>query len=645
MVADVGAESISNRLNAARASVLAARGLEIAEALNAAIRQFLPTSFAIGSQGIVDHEGARIPAPSCVIHRASTASASESENLSADIVVVVIDVQEAMELESFCAAYKRVSAAKALKMTPLAADSSDPGVIMGIIFALRATGPMESFASELEALNAATPSEQWPDAVVFAETGVISYAVQFPGEKVFGNWLIAKSAYASKTTPPFYIPIVICPTGVRAFDKTLVLISGRISASTSSAVPEWNAMQAEVPENVIIWSGYQYNLEGEMKPVPHDQYEDSSIPPPVSYIQDKEGAVLAAVQLLPWQDGSVVLSTGKFPVDMLFAYMDRPFIARASVFRRNGRQISSVLPITQADFNAALGRFQAGSNMVVRPDSTRLIIQRVQDEGTSSPFIARIFLGLLYLRNLALNDKAGREKFDNLHEAMTSHLFNARDAVREIEETWGSHREKVASGECVRTDGRAIHITGNIDRELRKEADSYLNASVRALKEGVQRVAQHLGLDIGFLFMKHATFEARVSALERSNQELATYLRQTRQWSEPLIQRRIALEHGGWTLPKVTYTPNGASVDLGEPVIAGQPITEFATSTFDRVAVFADEITAYGIQRNLPANMGLTEIPVSKRTSEAPKRFLITSTEGGLPLWRLAFRSDRFENI
>jgi hypothetical protein len=43
---------------------------------------------------------------------------------------------------------------------------------------------------------------------------------------------------------------------------------------------------------------------------------------------------------------------------------------------------------------AALGRFQAGSNMTVRPDQRSVVVQKMEDEGTSSPFIARMVLGM-----------------------------------------------------------------------------------------------------------------------------------------------------------------------------------------------------------------------------------------------------------
>jgi hypothetical protein len=481
---------------------------------------------------------------------------------------------------------------------------------------------------------------------VLAATGLINYAVQFPGEKASGNWLLARTEYAVNNTPPFYIQMMISPTGAHAFDKMLSILLSRVRASLPIGImPEWRELQAGIPKDAIAGSGYQYNLRGELRPVPRDQYEDRSVPPPVLHIRDRDGTVLAAVQFLPWQDGAVVLTAGNFPLEMLFAFMDRSVIANANVFQREGqRRLSSVLPLTQAEFMAALGRFQTRSNMTVCPDQRSVVVQKMEDEGTSSPFMARMLLGMLYLRSLVVSDKARRDEFDGLHEMMTSHLFNARDAARDIQSTWESHRQKVASGACVKVEGRTFRISENIDRTLRKEVDSFLNASARALKEGVQCVTKFLDLDIGFLFMKQTTFEARVTALEAINPELAPYLRQVRLWSEPLIESRIALEHGSWTLPKVTYTPNSTGVDIGEPAIAGQPMTAFVKAMFDRLTCFAEEIIAYSIQKNLPTRMTLTVVPVSIRTPEAPMRFLVTATEGGLPAWRLVFSADAFEN-
>src|SRR5690348_15431978 len=105
----------------------------------------------------------------------------------------------------------------------------------------------------------------------------------------------------------------------------------------------------------------------------------------------------------------------------------------------------------------ALGRLQTRSNMTVGPDQRSVVVQKIEDEGTSSPFIARLLLGMFYLRNLII------DAFDALHEMMTSHLFNARDAARDIQATWEDHWKKVASGECVKVEGRTFRISENID--------------------------------------------------------------------------------------------------------------------------------------------------------------------------------------
>lgn len=73
-------------------------------------------------------------------------------------------------------------------------------------------------------------------------------------------------------------------------------------------------------------------------------------------------------------------------------------------------------------------------------------------------------------------------------------------------------------------------------------------------------------------------------------------------------------------------------------------MTAFVKATFDRLLCFAEEIIAYSIQKRLPACMTLTVVPVAQRTPEAPMRFLVTATDGGLSAWCLVFSTDAFES-
>lgn len=66
---------------------------------------------------------------------------------------------------------------------------------------------------------------------------------------------------------------------------------------------------------MVTLGGYQYNLAGELKPVPRQFYADRYIPPLPIRIEDKTGALLSTVEFIPWQDGGVVLMRGKLPLE------------------------------------------------------------------------------------------------------------------------------------------------------------------------------------------------------------------------------------------------------------------------------------------------------------------------------------------
>jgi len=306
-------------------------------------------------------------------------------------------------------------------------------------------------------------------------------------------------------------------------------------------------------------------------------------------------------------------------------------------------QISYVLPITAANFGEMLTRLQRQSNMVVRRTEPNWIVQKYADEGSTSPFMARLYLGLLSLRDVIYSDPAKRDTFDKPYEFAVSSLMNARTTAKEIVTLWDEHAGKVASGQITRMQGRAIHIDENADKELRKQVESFLNAAVRTLKQGMQDLGKELGVNIGFLFKQQAAFEAGIAALQATDPLLAEYLRQTRIWSEPLVESRNAIEHEGWTLPRVAYSQNGSGIVASAPVISGQPFTTFITSMLDRLCCFVEEFTAHCLQSRMVPEITLTELPIAKRLEEMPERFRLTLGAGGLARWNIVYHASRFE--
>jgi hypothetical protein len=154
-----------------------------------------------------------------------------------------------------------------------------------------------------------------------------------------------------------------------------------------------------------------------------------------------------------------------------------------------------------------------------------------------------------------------------------------------------------------------------------------------------------LSIDIGFLFKKRETFEKCVAALAQADPDLAEYLRRTRFWSEPLLKSRNDLEHEIGVLSRITYTPLDTGVTVGEPVVAGMPVTQFMRHSFDRLICFIEEFTAHCLQRHMPTGITITEIAPADRLKEAPERFRIALVDGGFAPWRIAFHASLFEDV
>lgn len=152
-----------------------------------------------------------------------------------------------------------------------------------------------------------------------------------------------------------------------------------------------------LPNHGVALTGYQSNLRGQLVRVPRQFYNDRYLAPRPFLIEDGRGNVLATVQFLPWQDGGVILLRGKFPIEMLMVFLGTA--AKGSGFvRRPGAQISYAMPITEADFRRMLERLHRQSNMVVRPEDANWVVKKFADEGSSSPFMARLLIGILRLR-------------------------------------------------------------------------------------------------------------------------------------------------------------------------------------------------------------------------------------------------------
>ena len=154
-----------------------------------------------------------------------------------------------------------------------------------------------------------------------------------------------------------------------------------------------------------------------------------------------------------------------------------------------------------------------------------------------------------------------------------------------------------------------------------------------------------LNLDIGFFYRKPGTFTPGLAKLKQQNASLAAYLEETRtKWSERLKNTRDALEHAGWVLPKVVPKENSGTVRVIEPLIDGQPVTEFVTHVVDRVCCFVEELCMHALQGQMLNGISITEIPLNERKPGIVERFHPALVGGGMPIWTISYHENKFED-
>jgi hypothetical protein len=616
---------------------------EIAAGIARLLTKFITWPYVVGPVSIRELEAAGNSNFPAVIYTSSTESAAGAGSISSTRVACVFHVAHTLTTEELKEGYGRIGAVKRLRQSSPKPVGPLNDVPLGVIFCIDSSSPLETIAQDVIELNKGIPSTEWPDMIVVLRRGTVNYAVQFEGDKIGGDFLLPNRT--DVPVFPLYVHVFARALGLHSLNRLFGFLFLQLQTfSPGVKLPNHEALQGISMLGMTL-GGYQFNLKGELVPVPDEMRTDKgaglrNLP---FRIETRGGDFLSHVQFIPWQEGGVIRVIGKMPLEMILVYLG-PVMKNAQRIEQKGARISSVLPITREDFANALKRFQAQSNMIVKPEQPKWIVSKIADEGSSTPFIARLFMGVMQFRDDAFPNDKEKEAFDKSYESTLAALSDARSTAKEIHELVNNHREKVSTGKGAHVAGRAIHID-SIDKELRKHIADFTTAAGRSLKQGMQSVAKILGIDIGFLFKNQTVFEKGLAKLSTSQPELADYLKEARSWAAKLNLLRNKIEHEGWLLPRVGYRELGGNIEMLEPEIEGVPVSQFVRETLDRLCCFAEEVTVFGLRTRMDPEISITEIPLSQRDPSAPERFRRILTHGGTLLWKLAYHTRPFDQV
>jgi len=317
--------TLSDRARTIGQKITDTASADLRPALNAGIAEFVGWPFEVSAGRVEDATGKSTAPFACVVHTATNLRGAE-DFIPADNAAVVIDVIEHMGLDEFRAAYERIAEAKRLQKSPAPDLKKTPvaTVTLTMILARQTTVSLEALAEELQRLNESRPDKEWPDMIAVSGVGVISYACQFPGDPKLGDIFPPAEGALKNFLPSWYVIVTMRPTLEGTFNKMVAFIVGYAAIfSPGAKVPNFTLLLEGVCSNMITLTGYQYNLSGELKPVPRQFYADRYIPPLPMRIEDKRGELLSTVEFIPWQDGGVILLQGKLPLEGILIFLGK----------------------------------------------------------------------------------------------------------------------------------------------------------------------------------------------------------------------------------------------------------------------------------------------------------------------------------
>ncbi|WP_440975024.1 hypothetical protein [Pseudoxanthomonas winnipegensis] len=598
---------------------------------------------------VLDRHGQRLLEDCVVIHDAESPT---NPSVSLDSVAFVVECYDTLELDMLPGLYERTLALKlAHKERASATPAQAYEMTTTAVVARNTTHTLDEIAAAMGRLNASTVSQQWPDMIAVLSKGVISYTALLPGATASGMYFLAAKEFDGPAhASPMTVQLLVRPTGEKTLNAVLSYAVARAAIFRPTAgVSNYAVLLEGLPTHGLPIETYEFDLSGRLQPLHAQQAFEARLNFESFSIRNGKEA-LGTVKFFARQDGAVIVVEGPFPIDLILAFLSSVCPAMTvdhmRFIRRDGFSVSYVLPITRADFLRGLSQFaQRSANIRVDRHEPNIVVQQTGNEGTSSPFVARVWAGLMEVRDWAMENDAKRREFDAFYEHVTAGAQDVREARREIQRIWSTHANALAAGTIVSRRGAQTHFSESIDRPLSAAVDTLLIASTRIIKTALQKLTAHLGRDIGFLLRAENAFQTGLTRLAQTDPALAEYLAAARTWTEPLVTARNALEHALAATIKVEYAIDHQSVSVIEPELFGAPLIRSAEVTVERLLCFVEETVVHCLGLKVPASMGIHEIPVAARDANFPRRFQLTVRPGGLPLWELPGRVGEFHSV
>lgn len=251
---------------------------------------------------------------------------------------------------------------------------------------------------------------------------------------------------------------------------------------------------------------------------------------------------------------------------------------------------------------------------------------KIKNKGTEDPLIARLFFGVLKLRDYIIQEEQERLAFDQKYEPVKANLEEAQEDMLSLIEAMDSHLRKVNGEEIIRFQNGVIEVSESIDNFMNKNFKNFFikgDISVRSL----MKLAQHLGFDISFFLRKDKDFEKGAKLFlekypEKKYVEFIKMLESDRKsWYATFDLIRNKIEHEGLSLPNTKYIKDKEKVVVIFPTINGESLEELLKAFWENLFEFIEDVTVNLISFKLTPPFMIRMIPEESRDKSFPLKY------------------------
>jgi hypothetical protein len=563
--------------------------------------------------------------------------------VSADAVAAIMEVKAVLNKSQLEGAFAKIEEVKRLKKRPISemdqkatASTLTTTGTLGIILGFGSDISLEKLAEHCVELNEKYETAHRPDIIVVLDVGVINYTAQFVGARNMGDLAVADDEFV---IPPCYVHLVAREDGAFSLNRLFThLLSHLALYPRRPSIPPFSVL-LEGASSIFHGLGvYQFNTERRLV-----RYEAppaaTSEQNPIIRITDKASKEeLATLTYIPWQDGGVIRKKGKIPLIALLVWFTKGEPPRT--MQVEDAELSMVMKVTRPEFEKWPATIERQSNMTAKLEiPPPFEVRQIGMEGTSEPFIARVFLGLMDMERNIFSQQ-DKNAFDERFTGTISPALKLRSALVSIRKLIAGHKEALQKGTIVRKAQADPLLSERIDSPLRSHTVHFLEMAGAIIKN-LPAAMKFFMINIDYMADREQRFAKGCERNEAKHPGLVAYLRKLRPSLLDIDERFIKMRVEGWNLSNIKYRFSDGVVSMVEPLIGAEPVGEYVERVFSILALAIEEVTMYGFQRSLTGPIAIAEIPLEQRNPINAQRFRRTLRDSE-PTWQLKWTGKGF---